>query len=144
MPVRTTTRLTSGVLALLALLHVGWGCGSSLPLRTRRDLADAVCGTTEVPPPGACFLVAGALASGAILVADVALVPRSLRRVGLAGMAGILSVRGILGLSGRTALVSAGSDSIRFVRLDRMIYGPLCLGLSMGSIVALSRSWPRR
>jgi hypothetical protein len=142
--VRFTSRLTSGVLGLLALLHVGWGCGSSLPFRTRRDLADAVVGSTDVPPPGACFIVAGALTSGALLVADMALVPQSLRRVGLLGLAGILSVRGVLGLTGRTALISAGSDSARFVRLDRLVYGPLCLGLSMGSIVALMQSSRRR
>jgi len=135
--VRLTTRLTGGVLALLALLHVAWGFGYSWPFRTRGDLADGVVGTTEVPPAAACFMVAGALMSGAILVADDSCIPRSPRRVGLLGMAGILSLRGALGLTGRTTLISPGSDSERFVHLDRNIYGPLCLALSMGSLAAL-------
>ena len=138
------TRLTSRALALLALVHVAWGCGSSLPFRTRRDLADAVVGSSSVPPPVACFAVAGALATGAVLVTDGAPLPESLRRVGVLGMAGILGVRGALGLAGKTALVSAGSDSDRFVRLDRRLYGPLCLGLSMGSLAALARTPARR
>jgi len=137
--VRLTARLTSGVLALLALLHVGWGCGSSVPFRSRRDLADAVVGSTAVPPPVACFAVAGALTTGAVLVVDEALLPPPLRRTALVGMAGILGVRGVLGLAGRTALIAVGSDSDRFVRLDRRIYGPLCLGLSMGSLMATRR-----
>jgi hypothetical protein len=144
LPVRFTARLTSGVLALLAVLHVAWGRGSSWPFRTRHDLADAVVGTTDVPPPGACFLVAGALTTGSMLVSDVALTPLWFRRTALLGMAGILGTRGVLGLAGKTALISPGSDSVRFVRLDRRIYGPLCLGLSIGSLVAFAQTSGRR
>jgi len=52
-PVRLTARVTSGVLALMDLLHVAWASGSSLPFRSRRDLADVVVGSTAVPPPAA-------------------------------------------------------------------------------------------
>jgi hypothetical protein len=141
--VRLAARLTSGILLLLALLHVAWGCGSAAPFRTRGDLADAVVGTTEVPSPRACFLVAGALSAGSMLTAGVAVAPRLLRRMALVAMAGILSVRGVLGLSGKTALISPGSDSARFVRLDRNVYGPLCVALSVGSLVALTQSSSR-
>jgi len=137
--VRLTARLTGGILALASVAHVAWGCGSSVPFRTRGDLADAVVGSPDAPPPGACFAVAVALASGAALVADAVPLPRSLRRTALLCMAGVLGIRGALGVTGRTALLAVGGASDRLVRLDRRLYGPLCLGLSLGTVAALPR-----
>ena len=51
-------------------------------------------------------------------------------------MAGVLGLRGGLGLFGKTDLVSPGSNSERFLRLDRRIYAPLCIALSLGSLAA--------
>ena len=134
---------TSATLAGLAVLHVLWGRGSSFPFRTRDELADAVVGSPSVPPPGACFAVAAALASGAALVADVAPVPRGLRRTALLVMAGILGTRSALGFTGRTTVVSSGATSATFTRLDRRFFAPLCLALAVGTLVARcgSRSW---
>jgi hypothetical protein len=137
--VRITSRLTGGVLAALAVLHMAWGFGSPFPFRTRRQLADVVVGSSLVPPPMACFAVAGALGTGAALVGNVMPIPPSTRRISLLGMAAIFGVRSALGFSGKTALVSPGSDSETFVRLDRRIYAPICLGLSIGSVVSTGR-----
>jgi len=91
----------------------------------------------------ACFAVAGALATGTALVADVMPLPVPVRRASLVGMAAIFVVRSALGFSGKTALVSPGSDSERFVRLDRRIYAPICIGLSIGTVVSMSRTSPQ-
>jgi hypothetical protein len=121
---------------VLAGLHVAWGCGSAVPLGDRQRLADAVIGGGEVPGPAACFAVAAALGVGAALVADVRPVTANVRRAGLTGMAGVLGLRGMLGLLGRTDIVSPGSTSARFRRLDRRCYSPLCLGLAAGALAA--------
>lgn len=128
----------SATLAGLAGLHVAWGVGASFPFTSRAALADAVVGTTEVPPPAACYSVAAALAMASGLAADVPLGSPRLRVAGRVGVAIVLGARGILGLSGRTDLVSPASASRRFRRLDRRLYSPLCLLL--GTAVALSAS----
>jgi Protein of unknown function (DUF3995) len=136
---RVTARLTAGVLAALSALHLAWGFGSSVPFRSRDELADAVVGTTTVPSSLSCFAVAGALAAGAALAAGVAPVPPAWRRTMLRVMAAVLGLRGALGLLGKTEVVSPGSNSKRFLRLDRQIYSPLCVALSLGSLVASRR-----
>jgi len=138
--VTLVNRLTTAVLAALAALHVAWGLGSAFPFRNRDDLADAVVGSSIVPPAGSCYAVAGALAIGAGLVAQAGPLPPRLRRTLLLGMAGVLGLRGALGLAGATELISPGSNSERFLRLDRRLYAPLCLGLAVGSLAARGRS----
>ena len=90
---RITARLTGGVLAALAVLHLAWGLGSAFPFRSRRELADAVVGSSRVPPPTACFAVAGALATGTALVVKVIPLPPPVRRESLFGMAAVFGVR---------------------------------------------------
>jgi hypothetical protein len=126
-------RLTATALLGLGVLHAAWGAGSAVPFRDRNDLADAVVGTIEVPPPLACYTVTGALVAAAALVLGVPRGRPSLRRVGLFGVTAVLSGRGVLGLAGATRLVSPGSTSDRFRRLDRRLYSPLCLALAAGS-----------
>ena len=87
----------------------------------------------------ACFTVAGALATGAVLVANVIPVPPPMRRFFLCGMGTLFGFRSALGFLGKTALVSPGSDSERFVRLDRRLYAPICLALAIGSLVSTRR-----
>lgn len=128
--------MTAGVLASLSALHLAWGFGSPVPFRSRDELADAVVGTTTVPAPLSCFAVAGALAAGAALAAGVAPVPPAWRRTMLRVMAAVLGLRGALGVLGKTEVVSRGSNSKKFLRLDRQIYAPLCVALSLGSLVA--------
>ena len=122
---------------------MAWGRGSSIPFSSRAALADAVVGTAAVPGPAACFMVAGALAAAAVIVEDRAPLPASVRRHGLWTVGGILALRGLLGVSGHTEVIAPGSASARFVRLDRLVYGPLCVVLAVGTLGALRRS-PRQ
>jgi hypothetical protein len=62
--------------------------------------------------------------------------------VAVAGIAAILTGRGVLGLAGRTDLMSPVSTGERFRRLDRRVYGPLCLPLA--GLVGLSLEGGRR
>jgi hypothetical protein len=135
-------RLTAITLLGLGVLHAVWGAGSSVPFRDRRDLADAVVGTTAVPPPLACYAVTAALVSAAALVLGLPRGRPRLRRVGLLGVTVVLGGRGVLGLAGATELVFPASASDRFRRLDRQVYSPLCLALAAGSWSASLTSSP--
>jgi hypothetical protein len=126
--------LTGGTLLALGVLHLLWGRGSSFPFACRSELADAVIGRRTVPSSSACYGVAAALAVAAMLVEDAPPMPLRVRRVGLDGVAGVLALRGIVGLAGATALLSPGSVSPRFRRLDRRVYSPLCLALAAGAL----------
>lgn len=137
--VSRASRLTVGTLLSLAALHVVWGLGHSFPYRDRASLANAVIGTDEVPPPFACFVVATALTIGALLVADLVPLPRRLRTTALTAMTGILGVRSTLGFLGSTSIVSPGSNSSTFRRLDRRIYSPLTFALALGAYRAMKR-----
>lgn len=132
--------LTAAILAGLAALHVAWGCGSPFPFRTRDDLADAVVGSSAVPRPAACMAVAGALAASAVLVAGVGPQPPRIRRPFLLGVSSALGLRGLLGWTGKTEAIAHGSNSERFVQLDRHLYSPLCVALSIGALAARQRS----
>ncbi|WP_205354091.1 DUF3995 domain-containing protein [Embleya scabrispora] len=133
-------RMSVGSLTALAGLHVAWGLGSSWPLPDRESLSDAVVGQSSVPGPVACFVVAGALGTAALLVAGRPRSRPAVARLGAFGVAGVLGLRGVLGLAGRTDLASPGSSSARFRRLDRVAYSPLCLALAAGSAVAAGGS----
>lgn len=133
---RAARWLTAATLAGIAGVHVAWGRGSTFPFSSRDELADAVVGTQHVPSPAACYAVATALIAASGLVANVPIGPGSLRRAGRYGVAAVLATRGLAGMSGRTDLLSRGSASMRFRRLDRRIYSPLCLTLAAGAITA--------
>src|SRR3954447_2153638 len=105
----------------MAGLHAAWAVGSSWPARDRGALGELTAGRSDGSVPGAraCMAVAGMLTSAAALVAGR---PRRLprtRRAGAVGVAAVLAVRATCGLGGRTDLVSPGSVSPRFRRLDR-------------------------
>ncbi len=129
---------TAAGLAILAGLHAAWGAGSSFPLRDRASLADTIAGTDDVPGPAECAAVAGLIATAAVLVADLAPIPESVRRVGVLGVAFTLGLRGGTGLTGRTGLLVPWTPAARFVRLDRRYYGPLCLTLALGALASLT------
>lgn len=135
--VRPTGSVAAAALAGIAGLHVAWGLGSSFPFASRDELADAVVGTPDVPPPAACYAVAGALVAASALTADLPIAPRRVRRLGRAGVAAVLGARGIMGLAGRTDLAAPGSSSPRFRRLDRRCFAPLCLLLAAGTATAV-------
>jgi hypothetical protein len=74
--------------------------------------------------------VAGALTIASALIGGHPSVDPRLRRAGARATVAILGVRGSLGLLGRTDILSPGSVSPHFRRLDRRIYSPLCLALA--------------
>jgi hypothetical protein len=131
---------TSAALAGAAAFHVLAGLRIPIPGVDPAVLADAVAGTSDVPPPAACFAVAAALGAGAALVAGVPARGRGLQTAGQAIVVLALGGRGVLGLAGRTALVAPGpTTSPRFQRWDRRLFTPLCLALSAGALRALVR-----
>ena len=123
-------QLAAAALSGLAGLHVLWATGSPWPLKDRAAFTEAVVGRGEFPPPAACLAGAGLLATGAWLVAGHPRRWPALQRAGAAGVTGVLAVRAGLGLAGRTDLLAPGSMSARYRRLDRRLYGPLCLTLA--------------
>ena len=98
----------SAVLAAISALHLAWARGSSFPFGSADALADAVVGSPAVPSSSACLAVAAALAVASGLVAGAPVVPRPLRRPGIATVTTVLTVRGVAGLAGRTDLLSPG------------------------------------
>ena len=116
-------------------MHAVWGVGSAWPAADRRQLADAVAGTEEMPSAGACFAVTGALLAAAALVAGAGNHNRLLR-LGRRGVSAVLLLRGVIGVTGSTGVLVSWAPSAHFQALDRRYYGPLCLAL--GSAVALS------
>jgi hypothetical protein len=129
-------RSAAATLLGLAGLHGAWAFGSAWPAHDRAALADLMVGRPggSVPPPAACLAVAALLAGASALVAGRPRRLPGLRRVGAAGVAGVLGVRGACGLLGRTDLLSPGSTSRGFRRLDRRYYSPLCLALAAAAV----------
>jgi Protein of unknown function (DUF3995) len=128
--------VTASVLAGFAGLHVAWGLGSAFPFASREELTDAVSGTATAPSPAASFAVAGALATGSLLVAGPPALPSRVRRSGLLAMSSVLALRAGLGWAGHTDKISPGSSSPAFRRLDRRVYSPICAGLATGALLA--------
>jgi hypothetical protein len=124
--------VTALVLVAIAGLHVMWARGSSYPFHTRDELADAVVGRDQVPPPGACYAVALALLGAAVIVARVVPLPRRARAFALRVIATVFATRAVAGALGRTSTLSPGSDSAAFKRWDKRLYAPLCLWLAAG------------
>jgi hypothetical protein len=137
-----STGVASVGLAAIAGVHVAWAAGSSWPLGDHSELAEAVVGRPggEVPPPSACLAVAGALTLASGLIGGRPPVDPLLRRTGARAVVAVLILRGSLGLAGRTDIVSPGSTSLRFRRLDRRVYSPLCLGLAALALPAVRAS----
>jgi len=130
---------TSGALAGVAAMHVAWGLGSTWPFPDATKLGDTVVGSADVPPPLACFAVAGALGAAAVLVGGVPAGWPVVRRLGQAGVASVLAARAGLGFAGRTDIAVPGSASLEFRRWDRRLYSPLCLALAAGAARSLTR-----
>jgi hypothetical protein len=127
----STAAAAAGLLAI-AGLHVVWATGSAWPMRDRRLLTDAVVGSDADEPPSAaaCLAVAALLGTAAALVEGRPRALPRLRRLGAGAVVAVLGTRGALGLGGRTDVLSRGSVSERFRRMDRRVYSPLCLSLA--------------
>ena len=139
---RLRTRAAATGLLGIGALHALWATGSPWPMSDRKELADAVAGLKDSDPPSsaACLAVTGLLGTGAAFVAGHPRRAPALSRIGSAGVVAVLSTRGALGMAGHTDIVSPGSVSKRFRRLDRRFYSPLCLTLAALALPAVSGS----
>jgi hypothetical protein len=139
---RASTRTAAAGLSAIGALHVVWATGSAWPMRDKRMLTDAVVGTDGDQPPNAatCLAVAALLGTAAALVDGRPRRRPMLSRAGSLCVVTVLATRGALGLAGRTDIVSPGSASERFRRLDRRFYSPLCLSLAALALPATRRA----
>jgi hypothetical protein len=128
---------TASTLLGIGALHVAWGRGSTFPFPSRDRLNDAVIGRAATPSPGACYGVAGLLTAAAGLVAGLPSPRNRLRRAGVCTVALTLAARAALGFAGKTELVSPGSVSPTFLRMDRRVLSPLCAALAVGAAASL-------
>ena len=129
----TTSKISGGTLAALAVLHAVWGFGSPFPFQSRGELADAVVGTASFPSASSCLSVATLLAIASGTVTRVIPMPTSIRRSVLTVMTLVFTLRSLAGFLGKTSVLSPGSDSERFQRLDRRYFAPICLCLAVGA-----------
>lgn len=116
------------VLLAVAALHILWGIGFWWPIRQEARLVAAVVGlqgTDRMPGAVPCALVAVALmASAWWLWLPLGL----LRQAGLGVIAAVFLLRGALPL---TALWRRATPQQPFARLDRQVYGPVCVGVGL-------------
>ncbi|WP_026555588.1 DUF3995 domain-containing protein [Arthrobacter sp. 35W] len=128
----------STAFAASAVVHTMWGLGSAWPMRTRAELADAVVGSNTVPDARACFAVAGLSVAAAALAAGVGGSGRAAQAARFVLGAGILA-RGTAGGRPATKVLGLPEPSARFVRLDKTLYRPLCLGVAAAVFTAARR-----
>ena len=126
----------------IGLLHALWGLGVTWPRQDQASLAGAVVGRRglkRMPPPLSCFIVAAALVIAALwplasIGALPTLLPPSLHRLLGWVFCLVFIARGIAAyLPAWRRLVPVEP----FARLDRTLYGPLCLALGVGFLVLL-------
>jgi hypothetical protein len=127
------------VLAGLAALHAYWGFGGRWPGQDDASMVERVVGRTRemrAPRPRACFLVAAALLTTAILVGvhataalngEIAL----LAKVGFWSAALVFLLRG---LAGFVPAVFRYAEGTPFHRLNRLYYSPLCLLIAIAFV----------
>ncbi len=137
---RLLALVMSGVLGLIALLHLLWAFGVSFPRGDRESLARTVIGARGrdgiMPSPLSCVVVAlviAALAALPLLQAAVVITPLpwdGIQRVGWV-VAVIFLLRGVASF---TPVWRARFPGQPFATLDCILYGPLCLALAAGFI----------
>ena len=127
--------LTSGVLLVVAGVHVNWALGSHWPMTDTRELHERVT-PPGMPDPGPVetSLVAATLAVAAALVAMSALGTATWLSWGATALVGV-----ILALRGLGGLVISGllRRQSTFARLDRRYFSPMCIALALGTAIAL-------
>jgi len=134
--------LLSGTVFAIAVVHAYWGRGGHWPAATEKDLARTVVGRpgiTRMPSPGACFAVAAMLLLVAIWpLAAAGLLPLPvapwLIQLAGAGMGFVFLLRGIAPYLPAWRRIWPEQP---FARLDRHIYGPICLALAAGCLTLL-------
>jgi SAM-dependent methyltransferase len=133
------------ILGVLAALHVYWGMGGHWPGTDEESLVATVVGDPRalgqaagsMPGPVACFAVAGLLAIAAASALTASLVipgPARLAQWAAWGAAGVLALRGVGGYF--DGWLRPATRETPFYRLNRSLYSPLCIALSVLLFVA--------
>lgn len=129
-----TSALTGTALLGLAGSHAYWGLGGTWPGHDPESLSRKVFAgeDQQLPPPAACFTVAGALTLPVVALVLAGrpgpLQPAS-RRICQAAAVALLG-RGGLGFT----LPRFTQANPEFRDLNRKIYSPLCLALGLGML----------
>jgi Protein of unknown function (DUF3995) len=127
----------TGMLWLIAAIHVLWGTGSTWPTRDAASLARQVVGGPGIktmPPAATCFAVAILLiAIGCWPLWRVALIGSPISDgLGFAAGIGIVVVFCARGLAPYVPAWRRLVPEEPFATFDRHLYGPLCLLLAAG------------
>lgn len=133
----------AAVLVLIGGVHLLWGLRIWWPMGDEARLVAVAFGAknaTQMPSAAACYGVVALMALGAIwvlmLAGWVVVLPAWLVTVGGVGMGAVFVARGA---AAYTAAFARITPQPAFRRMDRRIYGPLCLVLGIG-ILNLSLS----
>ncbi|MEM1374440.1 MAG: DUF3995 domain-containing protein [Pseudomonadota bacterium] len=124
--ISTTLALAQG---LIALLHLAWALKIWWPIHEETALARAVVGVQgieKMPPPGACAVVALALAFGA---AWPFFPDGWFRTLGLLALSLVFLGRGLFGFTGTMARIAPEEP---FRTLNRRYYNLICIALGLG------------
>jgi Protein of unknown function (DUF3995) len=138
--------LVAAVLLVIAALHVYWGVGGHWPGRDAASLARTVAGFKNIaamPPPAACFVVAGALVAAAVwplmMSGRIAMgLPNALLVVGSLVLTMVFLARGVAAYLPAWRQLTPEQP---FARLDRQLYGPLCLILGCLIAIVTAKGW---
>lgn len=129
-------RLVSWIgLTAVGVVHAVWAAGSPWPLKDRRELAEAVVGSNELPDSKATAVVAATALVGGVVAGGAfgeGALPVALRRG--AGVA--LLTRAAIGGETALALLGLPKAGKRFVELDNRLYRPFCAMLGVALLVA--------
>jgi len=126
----------AAALFAIGLLHVHWALGGHWPYADSGDFKSKLLpqGAPQ-PGPAATWAVVVLLAVAATLVSASAVgLEHRIFALGTLGVAGVLALRGIGGLL-LSGIFRRGST---FAGYDRRVYAPLCVGLSIGALIAVA------
>ncbi len=129
------TILLTAILGLIALVHLAWGFNIWIPIRDEAALARTVVGAkdvTRMPGTIPCLLVvAGLLAVIAALWLPQFWIARAVLWIAVC----VFVMRGIIPY---TSLWRKMTPEEPFATYDQRLYGPLCVGLSIGMLFTLT------
>jgi hypothetical protein len=120
--------ILTGLLGMLALLHILCGVGVWFPIADQAALSRAVIGIhgrKSMPGPVACGVVAVALLAAAWVLWWV---PGGIKEVALILIAAVFTARGLAAYLPAWRRLAPAEP---FATLDRFCYGPLCLALGL-------------
>ncbi len=128
---KTIAVLTFGILSVIAVLHVYWGCGGLWPGATTKELIDTVIGVPEMQrmPDAWMTLTIAALifVAGLFALARARIAPFGPRWVVTAATAALMLVFFARAAAGFWIAATGSRASEPFATNDLVLYSPLCL-----------------